>query len=446
MDASTPPAATSNQRSVFWSTAGTAVSAALNLGMLYALSRLLGPADLGVVLVAMTFLDVVLLFAEMGIGNALIRELATLKPTDQAPMCHTAFWLIQGLALAGAAFLASTGPVWAWVFHNPALGPMMPWVGLGILPLGWAAPQRAMLQSQGRFKAFAGAEVVGMVTAVCVTLGLAWQGWGPLAYFIGFLARKIVEALWASIAAGWRSAAWPWAQHGQHRWEATTAKRLLQFGAQTSAGYALAYGVRPVESAVLSWLLTPSQFGVYAFASLMVYFPINKLTFALNRVFIAKLSSLRLQPLALLQQFQRQVQISLMLGAGVMAMMAIVMPSLAQWAFGPQWQALGTLVPILTIYGVLTTVMRLAEPLAVALGRPQVLIGLNSLLLLSIALCLWLMAPHGMSWAAWGMALAHTPVAILALWFVDKATRSVADQAIPASAGVNQGMASNPMA
>ena len=417
-----------SKRPVFWSTAGTAVTAALNVGMLYALSRVMSTSDLGVIMIAVIFLDMVLLFAEMGIGNALIRELTDERSinstSERESLCHTAFWIVQGLILIVAIVFALTGQLWGWVFHHPGLPDIMPWMALSLIPLGWTAIQRDMLQAQGRFKAFAVSEVTSMIVAIVATLPLVMNGWGPNAYFIGFFARKVAQTMMTWHAAQWAPRALPWQQRHGQAWNQTIAKRLLRFGSQTSAGYMLGYGVRPVETAIVSWFLNPAQFGIYAFASLMVYFPVNKLSFALNRVFIAKLSTLRYQPEDFWLQFQNQSRLKLSLSFGTMVSMALLMPWIVGWAFPVEWVALGTIVPILTLYGAMTSIIRLSEPLAVPLGRPKILMGLNIFLLFSIGASFSWLAPTNLTQAAWAMVWAHIPATFASLLFMVVMLRS----------------------
>lgn len=137
------------------------------------LARLLSPVDYGLAAMAMPVILFVMLIADAGLGNSLVR---TSRTND--PAWHTCFWLSVGLGIVGAAGVALLSPLVAFLLNEARLMPLLA-AFAAIIPLQtFTMVPGASLQKQARFGTIAATEIVAMCTSLGAAVYLAMAGSG----------------------------------------------------------------------------------------------------------------------------------------------------------------------------------------------------------------------------------------------------------------------------
>lgn len=128
------------------------------------LARLLSPVDYGLAAMAMPIILFVMLIADAGLGNSLVRT-----GRANAPAWHTCFWLSVGLGIVVAAGVALLSPLVGFLLNEPRLVPLLAALA-ALIPLQtFTLVPGAALQQQGRFGTIAASEIA----AICASLGAA---------------------------------------------------------------------------------------------------------------------------------------------------------------------------------------------------------------------------------------------------------------------------------
>ena len=187
--------AVSNAR---WIALSRAVSIAVQLGGVMWLSRLLSPADYGLVAMALVVTNFATLIRDLGTAQALIQ-----KEDLNEHTVLTTFWLTLILGTVLALVVVVLAPVVAWAFDSPGVRGVLWLLALTFPVLGSTTVQQALLERESRFPLLARIESVSALSGLAVGVGTAYLGAGAYA-----LALQTLTAALMSSAQLWRATAW----------------------------------------------------------------------------------------------------------------------------------------------------------------------------------------------------------------------------------------------
>lgn len=375
-------------RGVRWGALSTATNVVVQIGTMAVMARLLAPQAFGLVALAQVVLRFFGYFAQVGIGPALIQR-ATLVEADKR--------LALGLLLAiGASFalgMALLAPVFAALFHAPALVDVLRVLGLNFLIISLGALPQALLQRALRFRATAALESLSFVGgALCVGLPLAWAGAGVWALVGSTLGQSSLL-----LVGGWLLARPPL----RPQWQGDRAA-LLGYGMRHSLVTFLEYLGDSLDSLLIGRLLGTAPLGLYNRALMLASLPVEYGVRVLSRVLFPVLSRNQDDAGKVGHVFLLGTTLVGMFAGAVSFGLAAAAPDVVPLVLGPQW---GDTVPVVQI-------LALAMPMAYmtyvsgvvcdACGLLAFKLRLQAATVLLLGLLMFLLAPQGLT----GFALA----------------------------------------
>jgi PST family polysaccharide transporter len=162
------------------------------------LARLLVPADFGLVAMVAPVIAFILVFNDIGLGQAIVQ-----RPVLVQDQVSALFWVNLALSCALACLVALLAPLLAWAYGEPhvigimvVLGILIPISALGINPT-------ALLSRQMRFGWIARNDVAATFAGVVTAVFCAWQGWGYWSLVAGQFASTITGNVLAWAICGW---------------------------------------------------------------------------------------------------------------------------------------------------------------------------------------------------------------------------------------------------
>lgn len=296
------------------------------------LARLLSPGDFGLLGLVAVFTGFAGLFADLGLGSALIH-----RPSPSPDEYAAVFWLNIASGLLVAVGIGAAAPLIASFFGEPRL------VGLGrmlavVFVLGslGTVPQVVLVRALA-MKTLAIIEACAAVLSGVVGLFMAWRGFGPYSLVAQSLASALVTSGLLWIAA-------PWRPGGGFSFRAL--RPLSGFGLSLSAFNVVNYWVRNGDNLLIGKLLGPAPLGLYSRAYSLMLLPVQQLSQAFGRVMFPFLSRLQEDRNGLREHYLRSVAVVALLSFPLMAGLFVVAGHFVHVVLGARWVEM---VPVLRI-------------------------------------------------------------------------------------------------
>lgn len=301
------------------------------------LSRLLAPADYGLLAMTTAVVGVADIFRDMGLSSAAVQA-RTLSRGQRANL----FWLNTGIGLLLSLVVFAGAPLLALVYSRDELVDVTRVLCWTFLLNGMATQYRADLLRSLRFTRLAVVDVVAPITGLAVAVVAALHGAGVFALVVQQLTQYTVVLVAVALAAGW----FP----GRPDRSAPMGG-LLRFGWQLVGSQLVGYAGNNVDSLTIGIRFGADPLGLYNRAFQLLMTPLNQIRGPITQVGLPLLSRLqddRARLAGALVRGQAALGLTLMLGLAVLAGSAGPTTALL---LGPQWQAAAPLLALLAVAG-----------------------------------------------------------------------------------------------
>lgn len=260
---------------------GSAVSLAIQFASLTILSRLLAPADFGIVAMVGIFVALGSLLRDFGLPMAALQ-----MQTLSAQQATNVFWMNFGVAsLVGSALAAST-PLLVAIYDEPRLGRIVPVLAFVVLLGGVSAQVQVHLARRSKFGILVISDIVAQVVALCVGVALALFGAG---YWSLVILNVVAVSL--TLALRWTASGW---LPGRFR-RGHGSKHMLRVGANYGFAQLLTFLQSNVDTLVIGSRYGASSVGYYNRAYQMLTAPAGRLLDPLTQVVITTLNRVKSQ-------------------------------------------------------------------------------------------------------------------------------------------------------
>jgi lipopolysaccharide exporter len=258
-------------RSLLWTYGSTGVLATLQLGYTAAISRLLLPADFGLIALASLPLALSSHVAGLGIASAIVQKRA-LDDRD----VRVAFTGSAALGVLAAVAIALVAPAVGWVFARPDLVPVLQALGLSYAIAGFGGVALALLRRNMRFRAVAAVEISSYAVGYPVVgIVAAAYGWGVWSLVVASLTQSTVQTAGALVVGG----------HGlRPLFDRRRAHRIFGFGSLVSVNGMLEMVTASADTYAVGRYLGAAALGQYNRATLLVGLPMTHLSTGATKV------------------------------------------------------------------------------------------------------------------------------------------------------------------
>ena len=337
-----------------WSVLSTVVLVVANLAYTATVSRLLGPAEFGLMAIANLVVLFGQYFARMGLASALVQ-----KPelSDDEIRAASTAGIVLGLICMGVVWLLA--PAVGLVFHVPQVAPVLRGLGVSFVFMGWSMTGLGLLRRELNFRVLAmisvGAYLVGYLV---VGVGLALLGAGVWSLVAASVASTSVQAVWQFAVV--RHPMRPVLRWQPHR-------TVCGYGSRLSVAHVLDYLGGNLDTFTVARIASTAVLGQYSRAYYLVFQPLgNYLSAALNNVAFAALSRIQEDPVRLRRGYLSVTMLGTLLIFPLCAGMAVAAPELVAVVLGPQWGQAAGLVPWFALAGACHVASQLSQSLAEA--------------------------------------------------------------------------------
>ncbi len=163
------------------------------------LARILMPEDYGMIALVYVFANILQVFVDSGLGNALIQK----KDADDLDFSSVFYFnFVVCLVLYAGMFIAA--PYIAAFYKNDALTPVVRVVSLSLVISGVKGIQQAYVSRSMLFKRFFFATLGGTIFSAFLGLWMAYAGFGVWALVAQNLSNTLIDTLILWLTVRWR--------------------------------------------------------------------------------------------------------------------------------------------------------------------------------------------------------------------------------------------------
>ena len=383
-----------------WTGAAQAMRLACQIVSVVVMSRLLDPADFGLLAMCAPVLAFVALFQNLGLTQATIQ-----KRSVTHEEVTFLFWVSVGVACGLGALLVLVAPLIALFYGEPRTAPLTAALALPLIAYGMSSQHYALLNRAMRFGILAAIECVAVATGLVVGIGWAMVSPSVWALYAGTLAAAV-----STTGLFWAASAW---LPGRPR-RVEGAGGLLRFGAGVT-GFGVANFVsRNADNVLIGRVWGDVALGFYSRAYRLLLFPLQQVNTPVAKVMLPTLSRLTDEPTAYRATFLRvQGLVAIVAVPGVVAMIAMA-DTLVPLALGPKWAPVVPIFAALGFAGLFQPLNGTAHWLLVSQGRTDEYVRLG------VVTAFWSLGAFaiGIRWGPVGLAAAYAASEALRTPFV----------------------------
>jgi O-antigen/teichoic acid export membrane protein len=340
---------------LFWTASGKAARSAFSVLVLVVLARLISPADFGVVSAAMIVIAFSAIFAQLGLGPALVQ-----RPELEPRHLRTAFAasVYFGLLLGGIVWV--TAPLVADFFRMASLVPVL-------RALAWSFPLKSlgvvsesMMQRELQFRWLAirdfasnavGFGLVGPVLAVA--------GWGVWALVFAQLAFVGSNTVMLLVGRPPVIGVWP---------ERRAFQELAYFGGGFTVARVANFLALQGDNLVVGRWLGPAALGIYGRAYQLMAGPAASIGDVLDTVLFPAMASVQDEVQRLAQAYRKGISFIALVVLPASVLVFGLAPELVSLLLGPQWTDVVLPLQILTAGMLFRTSYKVSDSICRATG------------------------------------------------------------------------------
>jgi PST family polysaccharide transporter len=342
---------------VFWSYLLTAGRVGITTLVTFGLAKLLGPADFGVIAMAILILNLAQMLLQQGLISAIVQR-------DRLTDDHldAAFIVLVLSGLGVSVLMAAFSPVWALINREPrltavclALAPLVLVQALGIVP-------EAVLRRELRFRGITIRTLVASLIAGVAGVALALAGAGVWALVAQQVLTGVVgtAVLWAMCE---------WRPRLRIRGRLGAIRDLWRFSAHSAnAGLALLVGSK-ADQLITGMLFGSVAVGIYRLAIRLPEMLVDLAVRSLQQVALPALSRLQDNRPELARRLGELQHLGAVTGLPLLGILAGTAQPLIRF-LGPQWAGAERPMQLLCLFGAANVYGVLLGPTLQAVGHP----------------------------------------------------------------------------
>lgn len=338
-----------------WVSAASYANRALGFITTLILARLLAPDQFGAVAVGAMMVDVLKIFRDMGLGQALIY-----RKSEEAVANDTAMAMIVGLNLGLFVLAAVAAPWVARFFADPSLTPVLIVMSANLLPLGLRAVPDALIRKRGQFDRLAIPDVVPVFISSIAGVVLAAAGYGVWS----LVARTLIASVLAATMIWWFTDYRP-----RMRFDRAVAAELFLYGKFVVGATLLSVALLNIDKLYLGRLGGVDALGLYTMAWIISSIPVTEFGHLLCRVAFPVFCQVNAQPAKLRDIFLGSHTYNAMIVAPIGAAIVLFGPDLTVLLLGEKWTGATRALQILAVASFARAISALIHELLRSVGQ-----------------------------------------------------------------------------
>lgn len=378
-------------RSGFWVGVSSLGVGMLSFARSVVLARLLTPEIFGVMVICLAVLRGVQIFTETGFAAALIQRRGGIDDAKD-----TAFTLMAFRGLILAILVAALAPTVADFYEQSSLSGLLKVISIALIFNGLCNINSIALQKELNFRPLFYIEQVKAVLDFVVSVGLAFWWRDVWALVVAQVIMALVGLILSYLLLP---------GHPRFRLNMPIAKELFRYGKFVSGLSILVFITTEIDNAVIGKVLGMELLGFYVVAYTLANLPATHLAKVVSRITFPAYSKVQDDRPRLRAAYLKTAQLVAALAIPAAVGLAVLAPEIIAVLYGEKWMMAATVVPVLSVFGVVRALAALNGYAMNAIGRPDIPFYMNVAKLAVIAVAI---IPATYAYGLVGAALAVT--------------------------------------
>lgn len=389
---------------VRWTSAIAICRALLQLTQVVVLTRLLSPADFGLMAIVTVIIGISSQLTDGGLHRAYIQR-QTVSPEERSSL----YWLGVALGCVACLLLAGLSPLLAMIFGDSRLAPLITGASLLFIATSLGQQLRMTAEKQLDFRRLFSIDLVSTLSGFLVALCAAYYGLGVYSLVLAVLVTAIVSSAlaWLLLADGWRP---------MWRMRLGDVRPFLGFGLALTANNLVNELNRSIDLLLGGRLLTTSALGLYSVPRQLVFYIQGLVNPVITRVSFPLIARIQHDIPRVRRVYLQSVNMIASTNAPIYLGMAAFSPQLVALLFGEQWQDAATVLRILAVWGGIRTLGNPVGTLLLGMGRARLSLKWNLFQLLLVPPAIWIGSQSGVNGIAWALLIVVS-VIIPLMWY-----------------------------
>jgi O-antigen/teichoic acid export membrane protein len=369
-------------RGVAWKIAAEVLTQVTRLVVLLILAHLLVPSEFGIAAIVLAFAVFVPLFADLGLGAALIQA-PTLTEVDRS----TVFWASLPLGLGFMGLCIGLSWPLASIYDEPSLQPLFAAFSVCFLLASLTSVPSALLIRAMHFRALEIRVIAGNLVGASIAVALAFGGFGPWAIVGGEIANRATALVTIWLQSHWRP-------------KLVFSRRKLReqfaYGGTLFGAYILLQFSQTVQSLMVGRFLGATALGRLTVSQMLVYLPFNRIAGPIQEVMFPAFSRMQDEPARILKALNRINQVLAAIAFPTLTGLAILAPEFTALVLGPKWEGTEDVIRVLAVAGMALALFRVNFSVLSARGYTRSLMWVGAGALGSTAAAILVAYPFGL--------------------------------------------------
>lgn len=389
-------------RGVAWKGGSALFSQLTRIATAVVLARLLAPHDYGVAGMVLVVSGLVYIFADLGLGTALVQR-QELSDDDRS----TVFWTAAatGIVLTLVGF-ALAGPA-ASFYGEPAVKPLFEAFSLSFVVTAVSTTHTALLTREMNFRTLELRKMASFAVGAVVGIVLAILGAGAWALIAQQLAIAVVSTILLVVLAPWRP---------RLVFSLASLRSVARFSGNVFGTQLLFYANRNLDNLLVGRFLGPAALGAYSLSYNVMLLPFSQIASPVQEVLFPAFSRLQDDTGRIATAWLR---INRIVGAitipSLLGLIAVA-PDFVDVVLGHRWHGAIRVVQVLSWVGLLQSLQRLNSSILQARDRTGQLLRYSIVVLVASSAAFVGGLPFGILGVATGYAISSTIVEPYYTW------------------------------
>ena len=373
------------------------------------LTRLLMPADFGLVAMVTIVVGLISTFRDAGLGMATVQ-----KEDLTHAQVSSLFWINITFSLALAILLAASAPLIANFFDEPRLVGITFCLALGLVIGGAGVQHTAILQRNMQFKSLALAQISALSCGLTIAIFMAMEGFGYWALVSNILVSVFLDTVMCWLLCKWRPSRPAWDPG------LTTT---LRFGGALSGFNFLNYFSRNGDNLLIGWRWGSDSLGLYSRAYELIMLPIRHINAPLASVAIPLLSRLQHDQPSFQRMYCRFVNLVAWLTIPLVSYLCVNSEHVVALLWGDAWSMAAPILQVLALAALGQSVLNSTGWIYIARARTDVMLKAGAVSTALIIAAFVIGLPHGTLGVAIAYAIISNLLILPLLYIACRATK-----------------------